>query len=115
VDTTVSAVEPRSRLAEGDDIRLVDVRTAAEFETGHIHRVLPPPPRRLARASRRAPPRRRPRRSRLPSGSRAALAAGAIVLTSVLTSLALPAASAVAGVVDVGLVVAPSPTVLTSA
>jgi hypothetical protein len=40
------------------------------------------------------------------SGSRAALAAGAIVLTSVLTSLALPAASAVAGVVDVGLVVA---------
>jgi len=111
VDTTVSAVEPRSRLAEGDDIRLVDVRTAAEFETGHIHRVLPPPPRRLARASRRVPPRR----SRLPSGSRAALAAGAIVLTSVLTSLALPAASAVAGVVDVGLVVAPSPTVLTSA
>jgi rhodanese-related sulfurtransferase len=36
VDTTVSAVELRSRLAEGDDIRLVDVRSAAEFETGHI-------------------------------------------------------------------------------
>ena len=43
------------------------------------------------------------------SGSRAAFAAGAIVLTSVLTSLALPAASAVARVVDVGLVVAAAP------
>ena len=36
MDATVSAVELRSRLAQGDDIRLVDVRTAAEFETGHI-------------------------------------------------------------------------------
>lgn len=36
MDTAVSAVELRSRLAHGEDIRLVDVRTAAEFETGHI-------------------------------------------------------------------------------
>jgi rhodanese-related sulfurtransferase len=33
---TVSAVELRRRLADGEDVRLVDVRTAAEFETGHI-------------------------------------------------------------------------------
>jgi hypothetical protein len=39
------------------------------------------------------------------SGSRAAFTAGAIVLTS----LALPAASAVARIVDVGLVVAAAP------
>ena len=36
MDPTVSAIGLRARLAHGDDIRLVDVRTAAEFETGHI-------------------------------------------------------------------------------
>ena len=36
MDTTVSTVELRARLAAGEDVRLVDVRTAAEFEAGHI-------------------------------------------------------------------------------
>ena len=151
MDTTMSAVEPRSRLAEGDDIRLVDVRTTAEFETGtstasyhlrldalrehhdefrhvdaHVVLVCQSHNRAVQAAERLTDAGlvnvqildggiarwvatggwvNHGRRRRALEGQ-VCLAAGAIVLTSVLTSLALPAASAVAGVVDVGLVVA---------
>jgi rhodanese-related sulfurtransferase len=151
VDTTVTAVELRARLAEGADIRLVDVRTAAEFETGHIpasyhvpldalreHRdefrhidahvvLVCQSGHRAAQAAEGLAGAGLPNVQILDGGisrwlatggdvnqgrqrwtleRQVRLVAGAIVLTSVLTSLALPAAAAIAGLVGGGLVVA---------
>jgi rhodanese-related sulfurtransferase len=151
VDATVSAVELRSRLAHGDDIRLVDVRTAAEFETGHIpasyhvpldalreHRdefrhvdahvvLVCQSGSRAAQAAERLTDAGLAKVQILDGGiarwvanggqvnhgrqrwtleRQVGLTAGVIVLASVLASLALPAASAIAGIVGAGLVVA---------
>jgi rhodanese-related sulfurtransferase len=151
VDTTVNAVELRSRLAHGDDIRLIDVRTTAEFETGHIpasyhvpldalreHRdefrhvdthvvLVCQSGNRAAQAAERLADAGLANvqildggitrwvaiggdvnrgRQRWPIERQVRLAAGAIVLTSVLASLALPAAGAIAGLVGGGLVIA---------
>jgi rhodanese-related sulfurtransferase len=151
VDTTVSPVELRARLAERDDIRLVDVRTAAEFETSHIpasyhvpldalreHRdefrhvdahvvLVCQSGNRAARAAERLTEAGLAKVQILDGGiahwianggqvnhgrrrwtleRQVRLTAGVIVLTSILASLALPAASAIAGIVGAGLVVA---------
>ena len=151
MDTTVSAVELRARLAERDDIRLVDVRTAAEFETGHIpasyhvpldtlreHRdefhhidahvvLVCQSGNRAAQAAERLTDAGLANVQILDGGitrwlatggtinrgrqrwsleRQVRLTAGAIVLTSILASLALPAASAIAGIIGAGLVVA---------
>lgn len=148
---TVSAVELRSRLADGGDIRLVDVRTAAEFETGHIPASYHVPLDALRehrdefrhvdapivlvcqsgnRATRAAEGLGQAGlanvqvleggiarwlatggdvnrgRQRWPLERQVRLVAGAIVLTSVLASLAAPPAAAVAGLVGGGLVFA---------
>ena len=150
MDTTVNAVELRSRLAHGDDIRLIDVCTTAEFETGHIptsyhvpldalrehrdefrhldvHVVVCQSGNRAAQAAQRLADaglanvqildggitrwvatggdvNRGPQR--WPLERQVRLAAGAIVLTSVLASLTLPAAGAIAGLVGGGLAIA---------
>lgn len=151
MDTTVSAVELRARLAEGNDIRLVDVRTTAEFEAGHIatsyhvpldalreHRdefrhldahvvLVCQSGSRAAQAAERLAGAGLVNLQILDGGiarwvtaggdvncgrrrwtleRQVRLAAGAVVLASVLTSVALPVASLVAGVVGGGLVVA---------